>query len=360
MTREGFIPFRGMRTWFRVTGELDRRTPLLLVHGGPGVPSDALEPLEALADSGRPIVRYDQLGCGRSDRPRDPAHWTVDTFVDELRTVRRELGLERVHLLGWSWGGMLALQYALERPRGLESLVVASAPADARLWVTETRRLRDALAPHVVAAMRRFEEHYRPKPLKRSARVRRGTTTRRAHAVAVVARPMFAALSTSPAVRVAAAASRVPFLRRASYDVVAIEFTRRHLIRRGAMQTPLCFFRSFAGMNRQVYEAMWGPSEYLGTGRLRDWSVSARLGEIEVPTLITSGRHDEATPMQMRILADRVRRSEWVVFEHSAHAALVEEPERYRSVLEGFLDRVEQSRRSQVDRDVISSLDDVR
>jgi pimeloyl-ACP methyl ester carboxylesterase len=360
MTREGFIRFRGMRTWFRVTGDPGRRVPLLLVHGGPGIPSDPLETLEELADQGRAIVRYDQIGCGRSDRPRDPALWTVDTFLDELRTVRRELGLERVHLLGWSWGGMLAMQYALERPRGLESLVLASAPADAALWVTETRRLRDHLPPHVVSAMRRFEERYHPKPAKRSARVRRGMSTGRAQAIAAVARPMFAALATSPAVGLAAAASRIPFLRRASYDVVAIEFTTRHLIRRRAMDTPLCFFRSFAGMNRQVYETMWGPSEFLGTGNLRDWNVSARLGEIDVPTLITSGRYDEATPVQMRMLADRIPRSRWVLFEHSAHAALAEEPERYRAVLEGFLDRVEQSERSHAAPELIGSPDDGR
>lgn len=347
MTHEGYVPFRGMRTWYRVSGDLGcGRTPLLLLHGGPGIPSDPLEPLEALARGGRPVVLYDQLGCGRSDRPADPALWTMDTFLDELRAVRRHLGLARVHLLGWSWGGMLAMQYALERPLGLESLVLASAPASAPLWVAETRRLRDELPAHVVRAMRRFEEHHRPKQYRARAKVRSGVPTARAQAIAVASRPIFAALSTRPAIRAAAAASRVPFLRRASYEMVAIEFTRRHLIRRRAIDTPLCFFRSFAGMNRQVYETMWGPSEFLGTGVLRSWDVSDRLHELDVPTLITSGRHDEATAPQMQLLLDRIASSEWVLFEHSAHAALAEEPERYRAVLEDFLRRVEQSRRS--------------
>ena len=347
MTREGFVRFRGMRTWYRVVGDLDSgRTPLLLVHGGPGIPSDPFEPLEALAEAGRPVVRYDQIGCGRSDRPRDPALWTVDTFLDELRTVRRELGLDRVNLLGWSWGGMLALAYALEQPAGLQSLVLASAPASAPLWVAETRRLRDQLPPHVVAAMRRFEDHHRPRRRRRRARVSRGVPTWRGQAIAAASRPLFALLATAPAVRAAAAASRIPPLRRASYELVGIEFTTRHLIRRPAMRTPLCFFRSFAGMNRQVYEAMWGPSEFLGTGLLRHWDVSERLPEIGIPTLITSGRHDEATPVQMQLLRDRIPDSEWVLFEDSAHAALAEEPECYRAVLEGFLGRVEQVPRS--------------
>jgi L-proline amide hydrolase len=361
MRREGYVRFHGMRTWYRVVGDLHAgRTPLLLLHAGPGIPSDPLEPLEALADAGRPVVLYDQIGCGRSDRPRDPALWRVETFLNELRTVRSELGLARVHLLGWSWGGMLAMQYALEHPAGLESLVLASAPASAALWVSETRRLRDALPAHVVEAMRRFEEHHRPKPVKASAKVGRGVPTWRAQAVAVAARPAFAALSKPPVIRAAAAASRLPALRRASYELVGIEFTMRHLIRRRALATPLCFFRSFAGMNRQVYETMWGPSEFLGTGVLRTWDVSDRLHEIDVPTLITSGDHDEATPVQMQLLRDRIPRSEWVLFEQSAHAALAEEPERYRAVLEAFLERVEQAGRSNGRSLPVGSADHVR
>jgi proline-specific peptidase len=103
---EGFVPFRGFRTWYRVVGDLAQpepaKVPLLVLHGGPGESHDYLEPLEALAGSGRPIIFYDQLGGGNSDQPHDPSLWSVELFLDELATVRRELGLGHIHLLGQS------------------------------------------------------------------------------------------------------------------------------------------------------------------------------------------------------------------------------------------------------------------
>ena len=131
---EGFVPFRGHRTWYRIVGRRDdpAKLPVLLVHGGPGIPSDCLEPLAALAATGRPVVFYDQLGCGNSDRPDNPSLWTTDLFLDELAAVRQRLGLDDVHLLGFSWGGALALEYALTQPPGLASLLLHSTFASCR------------------------------------------------------------------------------------------------------------------------------------------------------------------------------------------------------------------------------------
>lgn len=363
--REGYVRVRGLRTWYRVVGDLrdgGGRLPLLALHGGPGMPSDALEPLEALAADGRAVIRYDQLGCGRSDRPDDPSLWTISTFTEELDAVRAGLGLDRVHLLGWSWGGMLALEYALGRPRGLASLVLASAPASAPLWLAEVRRLRDGLPDHVTRAMRRFEERLEAPTRRRGrGRVRPGVSPARAQAVAVMARLLFDGLAAAPAIRLAAWASALPPLQRAAYEVVNVEFVRRHVMRGRPRHAPLCVFRSFAGMNRQVYETMWGPSEFCATGALAGWDVSDRLGEISVPTLVTSGRYDEATPAQMELLRDGIPGASWVVFEESAHAALLEEPERYRTVVRAFLEQVErggteQGRRSPGPRASVPSL----
>ena len=120
---EGTIPFHGFNTWYRIAGDREApgRLPLLLLHGGPGCPSDYLKPLEALAAGGRRVIRYDQLGCGRSDHPHDPSLWSVALFVEELDGVRRALGLDRLHILGQSWGGMLAMEYATtdDRPSPL-------------------------------------------------------------------------------------------------------------------------------------------------------------------------------------------------------------------------------------------------
>src|SRR5881396_4425861 len=130
-SEEGYIDVPGGKVWYRAVGDNAEATPLLCLHGGPGFTHYYLEPLEALAGR-RQVVFYDQLGCGRSDRPDDPSLWTVDRFVEELAVVREALGLERLHLFGSSWGGMLALQYVLDRRPRLESLVLSSSPASSR------------------------------------------------------------------------------------------------------------------------------------------------------------------------------------------------------------------------------------
>ena len=119
--------------------------PVLVLHGGPGSAHDALEGIGALAEQGRRVVFYDQLGSGESDRPDDRSLWTVETFLDQLRSVRERLGLERVHLFGTSWGGMLVLEYAFTRPKGLASLVLNSTPTSAPRWAVETVRLHSEL-----------------------------------------------------------------------------------------------------------------------------------------------------------------------------------------------------------------------
>ena len=104
------------------------------------------------------------------------------------------------------------------------------------------------------------------------------------------------------AIRLASWASAVPFLRRPAYDIAGMEWMKRHVVRLPPEEIPLSTYRCYAGMNRQVYETLVGPSEYCGIGALKDWDLTERLGEIAVPTLITSGRYDEVTPKQARLL----------------------------------------------------------
>ena len=141
--REGFVAWRAGRTWYRIAGE-PGRTPLLGLHGGPGSTHHYFAPLERLADE-RPIVLYDQLGCGASERPAN-VDWNLGLFLEELDAVRHALGLERVHLLGTSWGGMLALEHALARQQTIASLILSSTLASAAEWEIEVKRLRDAIS----------------------------------------------------------------------------------------------------------------------------------------------------------------------------------------------------------------------
>jgi pimeloyl-ACP methyl ester carboxylesterase len=138
---EGFLEGRHGRTWYRVTGE-GGRTPLVCLHGGPGSTHNYFRPLERLADERR-IVLYDQLGCGRSDRAA--LDWNLGIFTDELQQLREHLGLDQIHLLGTSWGGMLALEHTLAQPGSIRSLLLSSTLASAEEWVAEVRRLRDAI-----------------------------------------------------------------------------------------------------------------------------------------------------------------------------------------------------------------------
>jgi L-proline amide hydrolase len=289
---EGTIPFRGYETWYRIVGdgEAPGKLPLLCLHGGPGAPHDYLESLERVAETGRRAIFYDQVGCGNSSRT-DESMWNVETFVEELGVVRDALGLTHTHLFGSSWGGMLAMEYALTQPSGLASLTLSSSPASIPLWEQETGRLRSELPQDV---KRVLDEHEA------------------------------AGTADSP-----------------EYEEAMMEFYKRHVIRLDPM--PHGVARTFAaiGENPHVYMHMQGPNEFVIVGTLKEWDITGRLGEIDVPTLVTSGRHDECTPMQAEIVHRGIRGSEWVVFENSSHMQFAEEPDRYLGVLNVFLTRVE-------------------
>jgi proline-specific peptidase len=288
-TTQGRVAVPGGEVWYKIVGPGQPGTPLLCLHGGPGMPHDYLESLADLASS-RPVIFYDQLGCGRSDRPADDSLWTFERFVTELGVVRDALGLDRIHLFGNSWGGWLALQYTLDRKPDLASLVLSSSPPSVPRWIADCAQLRAALDPQVRDVLDRHE---------------------------------------------AAGYFSCP-----EYQWAITHFYRKHLCR--ADPWPDSVERTFEGMNGDVYLAMWGPSEFGPvTGRLAGWDVTDRLGEIRVPTLVTGGRHDEARPEHLAVLAAGIDGSELAIFEDSAHMAFIEERERYMRVLADFLARVD-------------------
>ena len=284
---EGRIPFRGHETWFRSAGD-GPGVPLLCLHGGPGSPHLGLTPLEQLGDERR-VVLYDQLGSGNSSKPSDPSLWTVELFLAELANVRDALGLDRVHLLGHSWGGMLAQEYALTQPDGLVSLVLSSTLSSAALWREESLRLRAALPAEIRDPLDAHEAA--------------GTTD-------------------DP-----------------EYEAAIFEFLHRHLCRLDPW--PPIVEEVMRSINLEVYNTMWGPSEAHPTGVLAGWDVTSRLGEIQVPALVLCGRYDEATPLQAETIVQRLPEAELVVFEESAHMAAIEETERYLAAVRAFLARVD-------------------
>lgn len=291
--KEGFVPFRGYKTWYRMVGnnEDPNKLPLICLHGGPGATHDYFGSLEAFASTGRRLILYDQLGAGNSDNIHDPSMWTVELFVEELAAIRRALGLERVHLLGHSWGGQLAMEYALTQPAGLVSLVLADTLSSAPQWAEEGKRLVSGLPAEVQEIISKNETA--------------GTTD---------------SLEYRKAMKL---------------------FSKRHA--GGHIHPkPEWVKEAFKKLeNNEVYLTMWGPSEFCVTGTLKDWDITNRLGEIHVPALVLCGRDDEATPALAETIHQGIAVSELVIFEHSAHFPHIEETERYLQVLDRFLSRVE-------------------
>lgn len=342
-TSEGYVDFRGYRTWFRVRGEpadLPGKRPLVFLNGGPGMPwPDQYAGFDALVAAGRPVVLYHQLGCGRSDWPDDPSLWTVDLFVDELATVRRALGLEAVHLFGLSWGGMLALEYALTQPDGLLSMILVGTPVDVPLFDEEARRLRAELPSSTQKVLDRVEARWRPITGRGSGRVRPGRTVRQMRRGAALTRPLVPLMMSGLAQRVAGRLSAVPGLTGLACQIAGMEWARRHVVR--ASPVPVELLEVMAGENRQVYETLWGPEDALPLGDLRDWSVVDRLGEIRVPTLVSNGRHDEVMPRQASVLADGLPDSRRLIFEEAAHLPMFDEPVVFEEAVLRFLDEVD-------------------
>jgi L-proline amide hydrolase len=283
--REGYVESHGYRTWYRVVGESEAgRDPLVCLHGGPGSTHHYFAPLERLAEEGRQVVLYDQVGCGKSDRPTG-IQWSVAVFVEELATLRDQLGLEQIHLLGTSWGGQLALEHALSGYGGLTSLVLSSTLASIEEWAAEAWRLRGELPADVVEVLDRCEQ---------------------------------AGAFDDPA-----------------YAEALGAFDDRY-VRRGARGRPE-LDRMRAELGREAYSAMVGPNEWTITGALRDWDVRDRLDEITVPALVIRGRYDICTERIAATLLAGLPNAREVVFEESSHMPVLEESDRYLEVVESFL-----------------------
>ena len=284
-------------TWCRAVGDGTDRSALILLHGGPGYNSEYLRRFEAFARTGRAVVRYDQIGSGRSAVGAEhysPGTFTVDLFRRELALLRERLELDEVVLVGQSWGCMLALEHVLEGAEGVRGLVLMSGLASIEEWNAETLRLRSELPPHVLAVLEGEE------------------------AAGRVGSPAF----------------------KEAYAV----WERTHVLR---MDTPPPWEADALAMfehDSRVYELTTGGAEFPTGGsaaELDGGDVRPRLGEVAVPTLLLSGRYDEATPAVMSSLHRGIAGSEWHVLEESSHSCHTEEEALTMLLVADFLARSE-------------------
>ncbi len=273
------------RIFTKIVGDEKNMAPLLVLHGGPGAPHDYLEPLMELADD-RQVIFYDQLGCGKSDRPKDFHDWDLDFFVEELAFVRKELALDELHILGQSYGAMLGIAYALEKgERGIRSFVFSGPCLSSKRFIDDQRKHIENLPEDIRKAILSSEE--------------KGTYD-------------------SPA-----------------YQDAMMAFYRKHVCR--MEEWPECLNRAMEKMGEDVYHTMWGPSEFTLTGNLKDVDLTDRLKEIDAPVLLTCGSFDEATPDTTAFYLERFKNARMVIFEDASHEHHLEEEDSYLEIVKTFL-----------------------
>lgn len=288
---EGDIPFLGLKTHYRmVVGTDSSKRPLILLHGGPGSSHNSLEVLDPIADQGRTLVYYDQIGCGLSPAPDDRTDlFNKETWCKELDNLREYLKLDKVHLLGHSWGGMLLITYLSDcHPQGVLSAVLSSTLASTSLWAQETHRLVKLLPARYQEAIAKAEQS--------------GNWTD----------PEYLEANTA--------------------------FMHAHVGGPWGPKAPECLKRPRIG-GKVAYETAWGPNEYTPLGNLKDWEYLDKVKSWTTPTLITDGAEDESTPYMNMVLHRSIPHSEWQIFQFSRHMSYYEENAKYIELVENFLER---------------------
>ncbi len=281
--QEGFIDVKGGKVWYEVVGN-KKDTPLLVLHGGPGYPHDSLQNLEELAKN-RPVIFYDQLGCGNSARPSDQSLWTVERFVDELQTIIKTLKLNKYHILGHSWGAGLGTAFALTKPKGLVSLIFSSPYISTPQWEKDAKRLLKEMPKLMQKVLEKGD------------------------------------------------------LDSEEYKKASTEFYYRFIYR--MREFPTGVLKAEHKFNSEIYNLMWGPAEFKASGTLKNFDLIPKLSQIKVPALLLCGRFDEATPESTAYFQKLIPNSQMEVFEKSAHFPMWNEKEKYLKTIREFLETVE-------------------
>ena len=281
--QSGFVEVKGFRLFYKTFGTGEEI--LLCLHGGPGATHQYLLSLGELGDDKFKVVMYDQLGVGASEKPKDTSLFTIEYGAEEVEGFRKAMNLGKVNLFGSSYGGGLALQYALKYQTNIKKLIIAGGMASIPETIAEMNRLKATLPKDVRDTLAKYEARY--------------------------------------------AFLHPEYLR-------AVEVFYRNFVCR-LPEWPDEVTRAFNDMSIPVYWTMNGPNEFTIVGNLKDWDITARLREIKVPTLVTVGRYDEVTPKVAETIHKGITGSKLVVFEKSGHLTMWDEKENYLKTLREFL-----------------------
>ena len=285
--KEGFIEVKGGKIWYRIDGEGDK-TPVLLLHGGPGSSSFNLEPLKELSQD-RPVIFLDQLGCGRSTRITDTTLMTIEKNVEQLEQVRKALKLDKFYLYGHSWGTMLGMDYYVKYPKGIQGLIFSSPLFSTKIWTDDADTLIKTLPEATQKAIRESERlnDYANEAYKEAMKV--------------------------------------------YYKA----YVRRSDKSKSQQDTAAKFF------GENVYNFMWGPSEFTATGNLLNYNRLKDLPKITVPTLLTAGEYDEARPSSVRYYTSLIPGAQFKEIPQAAHSTMMDNPKEYIGVLREFLKKMD-------------------
>lgn len=287
--REGYMPFKEYKTYYRVVGKkTGNKKPLVLLHGGPGSTHNYFEVLDRLAEEdGRELVMYDQIGCGNSYVENRPDLWTAETWIEELKALREHLGLDEIHLLGQSWGGMLLLDYVCNhKPEGLKSLILSSTLPASWMWGIEQHRMIKFL----------------PKEMQEA--IDKATSS------GDYSDPAYVAAET--------------------------EYMLRHAAGEVTEDSPECLRRKVQ-KGGEAYLIGWGPNEFTPQGTLKDYDVTEQLKDIKEPALVINGGDDLCTPYIAKYMYDRIPNSRWELFRTCRHMCFVEDNDYYVELMKEWL-----------------------
>ena len=289
--REGYMPFLEYKTYYRVVGKnTGNKKPLVLLHGGPGSTHNYFEVLDRIAEEdGRQLVMYDQIGCGNSYVENRPDLWNSKVWIEELIELRKHLGLDEIHLLGQSWGGMQTLEYVCNyKPEGLKSIILSSTLPASWLWAEEAQRMIAQMPQDMQDAIKKATE---------------------------------SGDYSSP-----------------DYQAAEAEYMRQHCAGEVTENDPECLRRPKKA-GRESYVVGWGPNEFTPLGTLKDYDVIDQLGDIKEPALIINGGNDLCTPYVAKFMYDRIPNSEWELFRTCRHMCFVEDNDHYVEVLKKWMNK---------------------
>jgi len=287
---EGVVNANGYDLFYESYGKDARKGTVVCLHGGPGGTLDGFRPLIDLTNHGYRVVMYNQMGSYKSQMPKNKSLLTVEHFVEELEAVRLSLNLGKINIIGQSWGGMLAMVYALKYQDNMKSMVTNGGPANVPLCLSEMTRRKLELPVDVQKTLQKYED------------------------VGDYGNPEY---------------------------MGATEVYYRNFLCRLPKWPPELLYE-FRHLSKLVYETMWGPTEFVCTGALRYWDITSKLREIRVPTLVTCGRYDEVSPVVCKSAHEEIKSSKFHIFENSAHESLWDETENYLSTIRSFLDQQNQ------------------